>query len=78
MAGVTHKTIDVIEELGGCIICYEGCCGIISMRRTVDEDESRDPYLRIAEKYLEVPCAVVSPNNRRMSQVGKTIEEWQT
>lgn len=71
-----EKTINVMEELGASIVCYEGCCGISSLRRTVDEDTSRDPIVRIAEKYLEVPCAVVSPNTRRMEQVADTIDEW--
>lgn len=74
--GSSEKTVNVIEELGGAIVCYEGCSGISSRRRLVDEDRSRDPLLRIAEKYLEVPCAVVSPNNRRMDQVRDTIREW--
>ena len=74
--GSSEKTVNVIEELGGAIVCYEGCCGISSRRRLVDEDRSRDPLVRIAEKYLEVPCAVVSPNNRRMDQVRDTIKEW--
>ena len=73
--GSSEKTVNVIEELGGAIVCYEGCSGISSRRRLVDEDRSRDPLLRIAEKYLEVPCAVVSPNNRRMDQVRDTIRE---
>ena len=34
------------------------------------------PIVRIAEKYIEVPCAVVSPNSHRMEQVAATIEEW--
>ncbi len=74
--GSSEKTVNVIEELGGAIVCYEGCSGISSRRRLVDEDRSRDPLLRIAEKYLEVPCAVVSPNHRRMDQVRDTIREW--
>lgn len=75
-AGVAEKTINVIEESGGAIVCYEGCCGISSRRRLIDEDRSRDPLVRIAEKYIEVPCAVVSPNYRRMDQVRETIKEW--
>ena len=76
MGGIANKTIRVIEELGGAIVCYEGCGGISSRRRLIDEDRSRDPIVRIAEKYLEVPCAVVSPNTRRMEQVADTIREW--
>ena len=74
--GAKYKTVNFIEELGGAIVCYEGCGGISSRRRLVDEDRNRDPIIRIAEKYLEVPCAVVSPNTRRMQQVADTIDEW--
>lgn len=77
LAAVTDKTIKVLEELGGCVVCYEGCNGISARRRLIDEDRSRDPIVRIAEKYIEVPCAVVSPNNRRLGQVADTIDEWQ-
>ena len=76
LGGVASKTIEVIEQLGGAVVCYEGCSGIVSRRRLIDEDETRDPIVCIAEKYLEVPCAVMAPNNRRFDQVIKTIEEW--
>lgn len=76
LGGVAGKTVRVIEELGGAVVCYEGCSGISSRRRLIDEDRSRDPMVRIAEKYIEVPCAVVSPNTRRMQQVADTIAEW--
>jgi len=76
-AGVFEKTIQVIEELGGVIVCYEGCSGIVSRRRMIEESETKDPIECIAEKYLEVPCAVMSPNQRRLDQVALTIEEWQ-
>ncbi len=76
LGGTAEKTIHVIEELGGAVVCYEGCSGISSRRRLIDEDRSRDPYLRIAEKYIEVPCAVVSPNTRRLKQVAETVREW--
>ncbi len=74
--GVVDKTVAVIEELGGAIVCYEGCSGIVSRRRLVDESPDKDPIVALAEKYLEVPCAVMSPNQGRMRQVEATIDEW--
>lgn len=74
--GVFEKTIKVIEELGGVIVCYEGCSGIVSRRRLIEESDTKDPIECIAEKYLEVPCAVMSPNQRRLDQVALTIDEW--
>ena len=74
--GAAEKTINVIEELGGAIVCYEGCSGIVSRRRLVEESETKDPIVCIAEKYLEVPCAVMAPNDARFAQVEATIDEW--
>ena len=74
--GVVDKTLGVIEELGAAIVCYEGCCGIMNMRRPVDENPKTDPMTAIAEKYLEVPCAVMSPNTRRFEQLRTTLSEW--
>lgn len=74
--GVLQKTINIIEELGGAIVCYEGCCGIMAMRRLMDESPDKDPIVSIAEKYLDVPCAVMSPNKSRMTQLADTIDEW--
>lgn len=74
--GVVDKTIGVIEELGAAIACYEGCCGIMNMRRPIDESPEADPMTAIADKYLEVPCAVMSPNTRRFEQLRSTLAEW--
>ena len=71
--GVVDKTLGVIEELGAAIVCYEGCCGIMNMRRPVDESPEADPMTAIADKYLEVPCAVMSPNTRRFEQLRSTL-----
>ena len=74
--GVVDKTLGVIEELGAAIVCYEGCCGIMNTRRPVDESPEADPMTAIADKYLEVPCAVMSPNTRRFEQLRSTLAEW--
>lgn len=74
--GVVDKTLGVIEELGAAIVCYEGCCGIMNMRRPIDESPKADPMTAIADKYLEVPCAVMSPNTRRFEQLRSTLAEW--
>jgi len=76
LGGTEDKTIAVIEELGAAVVCYEGCSGICSRRRLIEESETKDPIACISEKYLEVPCAVMSPNDSRMRQVAATIDEW--
>ena len=76
LGGTEEKTISVIEELGAAVVCYEGCSGVCSRRRLIEESDTKDPIECISEKYLEVPCAVMSPNDNRMVQVAATIEEW--
>ncbi len=76
LGGTEDKTVKFLEEAGGAVVCYEGCSGIVSRRRLVEESETKDPYLCLAEKYLEVPCAVMSPNSPRFDQIRRTIDEW--
>lgn len=74
--GVINKTLAVIEDLGAAIVCYEGCSGIFNLRRPIDESPDADPLSSIADKYLEVPCAVMSPNEGRFTQLRSTVKEW--
>ena len=74
--GVIDKTLKVIEELGAAIVCYEGCCGVMAMRRLIEESPDRDPIREIAAKYLDVPCAVMSPNRRRFEMLPEILKEW--
>lgn len=73
--GVVDKTVGAIERAGGSVVCFEGCCGIGNMRRLTDEDTD-DPLQALAEKLLDVPCAVMSPNDNRFKQLRDTIDEW--
>ena len=47
-----------------------------SLRLPENKEFEGMSIVRIAEKYIEVPCAVVSPNQARMDQVAATIDEW--
>jgi benzoyl-CoA reductase/2-hydroxyglutaryl-CoA dehydratase subunit BcrC/BadD/HgdB len=74
--GVMDKTVGAIERAGGAVVCYEGCSGIVAMRRLIDEDPDKDPLLSLGEKYLDVPCAVMSPNRRRMEHLDAMLDEF--
>lgn len=68
IGGVLDKTVKVIEERGGVVVCFENCTGIKAATQMVDT-ESDDIVRAIAERYLEIGCAVMSPNNRRMEML---------
>lgn len=59
----SHKVVRLIEECGGDVVCLDNCSGYKKTRVTVDEN--LDPLTALAQAYLYVPCAVMSPNPKR-------------
>lgn len=59
----SHKVVRLIEECGGSVVCLDNCSGYKKTR--VMMDESGDPLTIMAERYLNVPCSVMSPNPNR-------------
>ncbi|WP_088225102.1 double-cubane-cluster-containing anaerobic reductase [Desulfosporosinus sp. FKB] len=69
-----HKVVQIIEENGGNVVCFESCGGYKGVCDQVDEE--KEPLLAIAEKYLATPCSCMSPNNTRFELVQRLIEEF--
>ena len=74
LGGVADKVIKAIEDSGGVVVCYENCGGVKANETLVDE--SKDPYDAIAEKYLSIPCSVMSPNDDRMELLSEMTEKY--
>ncbi|MCT4595514.1 MAG: double-cubane-cluster-containing anaerobic reductase [Anaeromicrobium sp.] len=74
IGGATEKAIQAIEENGGVVVCYENCGGVKANSLLVDED--KEPIEAIAEKYLSIPCSVMSPNTKRLELLSKLIDEY--
>ena len=72
--GLVDKVIKQIEEVGASVVCFESCLGSKNFEILVDEN--KDPIEAIAEKYLDIPCSVMSPNDDRMDIIKKYIEEY--
>lgn len=72
--GVAEKVVKTIEEVGGVIVCFENCGGI--KEKYVKVDETKDIYDALAEKYLSIPCSVMSPNTGRMTLLDSLIKEY--
>lgn len=75
IGGVLDKTIGVIESNGGVVVCMENCGGIKPAKLMVDT-EKKDIVEAIAERYLNIGCAVMTPNNRRMELLSQLVEEY--
>jgi benzoyl-CoA reductase/2-hydroxyglutaryl-CoA dehydratase subunit BcrC/BadD/HgdB len=72
--GVLDKVIKTIEESGAVVVCLENCTGIKEKYKLVREDI--DPIDALVEKYISVPCSVMSPNNGRLEFLSELIDEY--
>ena len=72
--GLVDKIIKQLEEVGSSVVCFENCVGTKSFEMLVDEN--KDPIEAIAERYLNIPCSVMSPNDERMDIIKQYIDEY--
>ncbi|MCB8818836.1 double-cubane-cluster-containing anaerobic reductase [Desulfosporosinus shakirovi] len=70
----SHKVVQIIEENGGNVVCFESCGGYKAVYDRVDEE--KEPLLAIAKKYLGTPCSCMSPNLARFELVERLAEEF--
>ncbi|EGW40214.1 double-cubane-cluster-containing anaerobic reductase [Desulfosporosinus sp. OT] len=70
----SHKVVQIIEECGGNVVCFESCGAYKAVYEHVNEDQ--EPLLAIAEKYLRTPCSCMSPNASRFELIEKLADEF--
>lgn len=72
--GVINKVAKVIEDNGATIVCLDSCGGERSMKMMVDEDAD-DIMRAISDRYLQIHCSVMTPNDGRMENLQKMIRD---
>lgn len=75
IGGNAMKVVRAIEENGGNVVCYENCGGAKSVDELIDE-QSDDIYQAIADRYLNIGCSVMTPDNNRLELMGRLLEEY--
>jgi benzoyl-CoA reductase/2-hydroxyglutaryl-CoA dehydratase subunit BcrC/BadD/HgdB len=68
------KISDIIEQKGGVVVAEESCTGTRSFWDLVDE--KGDPWRALAERYLMIPCACMTPNEQRISRIVDLAREY--
>lgn len=71
-AGDAAKIFKIIEAAGGVIVALDSCTGMKPFYQQVEENTG-DPLRAIAERYLKIPCACMSPNTRRLDELDRMI-----
>ena len=71
----SHKVVRLIEESGGSVVCLDNCSGYKRTRVMMDENAA-DPLGELAARYLDIPCAVMSPNPRRYEAITEMARDF--
>ena len=70
-----ERVLDIIESHGGLVVSMDNCTGLKPILEDVDET-AEDPILALAEKYLRLPCSVMTTNERRLEVLRELAEEY--
>ena len=75
IGGDATKIFKVIEAAGGIVVAPDACTGMKAFMGNFTEG-SGDPMGAIAERYLKIPCACMTPNNRRLEDLSAMIDRF--
>ena len=71
----SHKVVQLLEECGASVVCLDNCTCYKKVRLMIDENA--DPLEALASRYLDTPCAVMSPNPNRYAVLEELAREFQ-
>ncbi len=61
-------------DAGGVVVGFENCGNLKCSSIAVDE--TKDPISAITEKYLNIPCSVMSPNHGRIALIKEYVQKY--
>ncbi len=70
-----ERVVELIEERGGVVVCMENCTGLRPILNDVDPSVE-DPITALADKYYNIPCSVMTRNDRRFEQLAALAREY--
>lgn len=75
VGGAIAKISEAVEDNDGSVVCFENCGGIKPARHHVDT-EAEDIVEAIGSGYLEIGCAVMSPDKKREELLTELVAEF--
>lgn len=72
--GLVDKVIKQLEDVGSSVVCFENCVGTKNFEMLVDEN--KEPIDAIADRYLNIPCSIMTPNDDRMNRIREYIKDY--
>ena len=75
VGGVINKIGRTIESNGGVVVCMDDCSGERTAAMMIDPD-APDILRAIADRYLDINCSVMTPNDGRMENTLAMCEKY--
>lgn len=73
IGGDVLKVLKLVDEEGAVIVGLDSCTGLKPYVGAIEEG-SGDPLMAIARRYLQIPCACMTPNTGRFDVLKKQVE----
>jgi len=73
VGGDVLKVLKLVDEEGATIVGLDSCTGLKPFAGRIEEG-SGDPLQAIAKRYLEIPCACMTPNTGRMENLKRQVD----
>lgn len=70
-----ERVMEIIESCGGLVVSQENCTGLKPILEDIPED-AEDPLRAIAQKYLHLPCSVMTGNEGRFASLRNLVREY--
>lgn len=70
-----ERVVDIIEDRGGLIVCFENCTGLKPISEDIDV-ESADLVGALADKYFHLPCSIMTRNEARIESLRELAREY--
>lgn len=73
IGGDVLKVLKIVDEEGASIVGLDSCTGLKPYVGAIEEG-SGDPMMAIAKRYLQIPCACMTPNTGRLDVLKSQVE----
>lgn len=70
----SHKVLQLIEDSGAVVVCQDNCSGIKGLDKPVET--TGDLLTSVARRYLNIPCACMSPNPGRLDTIASLSRDF--
>ena len=72
----SHKVLQLIEDSGAVVVAQDNCSGIKGLDKPVET--TGDLLTNVARRYLDIPCACMSPNPGRREAIASLSRDFRT